>query len=745
MSNPTVDIELDLPFTEPHHAVAAQVVEGISKISHAQVEISTPKTLVLSSALLSDVTLRISLDGAPARSWAFRLGGARFLGNAEGAFRYQIVLRPRLWLLEHTKNTRKFRNMTAQEIVSSVLSEGGVPFVWRTTRTPPRRKYCIQYRESNLAFVLRLLEFEGVYYTFTTDDVLELGDSSTSADFVDGDQHYELIDASGALGRARLGIHAWKKSVRVASGKVSVNDFNWKKPRLGLLTSEEAAIDAELETYDFPTGFRNPKDGAYLARIRLDAQRVQARTAEGKSNVPWFAPLRKLSFGANGGPAFAGEYLLIEVEHRAHVLRYQSVLSTLSMGHTYENELRAIPSTVPFRPAWQTPRPTIEGCHTAIVRGPTGTEIHTDKYGRFRGQFHWDRDAKGTDEDSRWIRPLQETATSMVLARVGWEMSIAYVDGDPDRPVGMARNINGIMVPTYAQPANKSMMTIKTPTSPKSGGYNEIRLEDKAGEQSFYLRAERDFIGVVKRDRTERIGANQSHFVTVQMNHTVEHDQGVLIGANSTTRNGHDQRFGVKGNRSITVGGNENIEVGATSASSVFGNDAETVGSTRTTLAGLAGNGSINRRTEANLVRAVGGAFLTLARENVQTLIQQNYLHMVGGIKLTVTKQGSISKIVSGEKQLTVGGAVIRSSGDDMGIGTEKSIVMVGGSAHLTSAERIEYRGKSITLETKTGMKFEAPGLELSLVPGKASIAGKVLLKAGEKVMTTGGPNNITK
>ena len=729
---------------EAFHVVAARAVEGISKLSHFEVELSSQDAIDFSGALRGESALAILFDGIPARTWSMRLAKGQLAGIEEGAMRYHLDFYPRLWFLRHTKNTRKFRNMNAQDIVSKVLSEGDVPFEWRITRTPPTRKYCVQYRESNLDFVLRLLEFEGIYYTFTSEDVLVLGDRSSSAETVEGAPHYELLDAEGAMDRDATGIHEWKRRSKVASGKASVNDFNWKKPRLNLLTSKSADKDAELDVYDYPVGYRNPKDGDYLAQIRLESQRVSSRTASGKGNVATFAPLRKLSFGDVGGPGFGGEYLLLEVEHLAHNAVYKKVLS-LPTGRVYENRFVAIPSDVPFRPEWQTPRPEIEGAHTAMVRGPAGAEIHTDKYGRFRAQFHWDREAKGTDEDSRWVRPLQESATSMVLARVGWEMSINYIDGDPDRPVGIARNINGVMVPTYGQPGQKSVMTIKTPSSPKNGGFNELRLDDNAGAQHFYVRAERDIVQVVKHDKTELIGNNETHFVSVHMNRAIEANQTVAIGENSVTSAGNCYRLEVKGNRSISVGGNETIEVGASSGASVFGNDTETVGGVRLTIAGLGTEGSINRRTEKNTVRMVGGAFIAVAMENVQTQVQKNYAELVGGIKLTMTRNGSISQVVSGEKKLLVGGAILRQSGEDMGTGAEKTSVKIGGTADLTSAERVEYRGKVVLLEAKSSLSFKAPGLEMTLAPGKTTLKGEVLLKPGDKLVTTGGPDNITK
>ena len=744
MSVQTVAVELSLASAHDHRVVAARVAEGISKLSKIEVEIATEDGADFARAIHTDASVLLLLDGLPVRTWSGRVGATRYAGVEDGTARHIVELHPKLWFLQFTRNTRKYRNQTAKEIVTTVLSEGGVPHEWRITRDPPRRKYCVQYRESNLAFALRLLEFEGIYYTFTSDDVLVLGDMSETADNVPGASHFELLDAEGALTRDALGIHAWKRRANVASGKATVNDFHWKKPRLSLLTSQSAGKDAELETYDYPTGFRNPKDGAYLAKIRLESQRVPSLVSEGKGNVPGFAPLHKFTFGDVAGPAFAGQYLLTDVSHRAHNVVFTKAF-LFPLDRVYENTFTAIPADVPFRPAWVTPRPVIEGTHTAMVRGPEGAEIHTDQYGRFRAQFHWDREAKGTDEDSRWVRPLQETASSMVLARVGWEMSIAYIDGDPDRPVGVARNINGVMVPTYAQPVNKSRMTIKTPSSPKNGGYNEIRLEDKAGDQSFYIRAERDLVGVVKHDKGEFISNNETHYVAEAWNHNVDKDQTVLIGVTSDTHCGNDYRLEVKGNRKIDVGGNENIEVGAAASSSVFGDDKEKVGAARITLAGLKGGGSINRRTEEDLSRKVGGAFIAVAKENIQTVVKKDYTESIGGLKLTKTQNGNISQVVSGTKDLKVGVSVMRESGEDMGTGAERTQIEVGGIARINSKERVEYRGQTITFEAKTSLSLKAPGLEITLTPTGATLKGKALFKAGDSIKTTGGPDNITK
>jgi type VI secretion system secreted protein VgrG len=738
MSPPAVDVTLTSSFLAGARVVAVTIVEGISTLTRAEVETASEEHLDLAAALRSDVGLALTLGGAPARSFALRLGGARFLGIVNGLFRYRLELHPRLWFLRHTLDTRKFRDRTAQEIVSSVLSGANEPLEWRITASVPKRNYCVQYRESNLAFVSRLLEREGIYFTFTESDVLELGDRSATADFVAGERHFELLDAEGALTHGKLGIHAFEKTAAVAPGRATVNDFDWKRPALDLVSSAAAGEDSELETYDYPAGFRDPERGAFLARILLEAHRVPSRTALGRSNVAAFAPLRRFIFGERAGDELAGEYLLIEVEHRALSLPREEA------GYSYENQFRAIPAQVPFRPAWKTPRPTVKGFHTAIVRGPAGAEIHTDQHGRFRAQMHWDREAEGTDADSRWLRLMQEPSTSMALARVGWEMNVAYIDGDPDRPIGVGRNINGVMPPAYALPAHQTEMTVRTPTSPASGGFHELRLDDRAGAQSFSLRAERDFIGVVKRDRTERVGHDEVRAISGSHVHGVERDQTVRIGGDSATVCGGEERLAVRGDRSVAVGGSETIEVSASSEAAVLGDDSEIVGGARITLAGLGGDGAIRRRTAEDLSRTAGGAFVTVAQGNARTLVQRDLSEAIAGADLVLAKGGSIAQTTGGARRLTVAGSLFRTSGEDMGISAQHSRVEVAGAASLRSEERVELRGHSIVLEARAGLRLTAPGLSIELTPGSVALAGDVALEAGVKVTTTGGPDNIT-
>ncbi|HVJ91490.1 MAG TPA: type VI secretion system tip protein TssI/VgrG, partial [Labilithrix sp.] len=734
--------------------------------------------------------LEIAFVGVVSRGWSFRIASARYLRVDGGAYHYEIELRPRFWFLTLTLSTRKFRNLSSSAIIAQVLQENGVPFSQWTVREPPVRKYCTQYRESNFDFVSRLLEFEGMYYSFDPQDVLVIEDNSPSAAPVDErTSPFELLDAAGALDRDTLGIHAWSRVARVASGAASVNDFNWKKPKVPLLQTATHARDAELETYDYPAGFRNPADGAFLAQIRLEAHRVAAQGAEGRGNVATFAPGRRFSFGHAAGDLFAGDYLLTGVEHVFEDARFGGA----QRQGTYTNHFRAIPLATPFRTPLRTSRPTVEGCHTAMVRGPAGAEIHTDKYGRFRAQFHWDREAKGTDEDSRWLRALQEPETSMVISRVGWENSVAYIDGDPDRPIGVARNVNGVMTPTYPQPTNKNVMTIKTPSSPTTGGFNELKLDDSAGSMLFYLRAERDHIGVVKHDRTERVGNDETRAVGVNFMHAVTHDQSVAVGANSTTHIGGYSQLQVQGDRVKRVGGNETIEAGDQIMASTRGHETENVGSVRVTITGsisaptisapappspeaavsaLAGGGgltsllpspksllpgggsvsgaissmikgSIARQAIKRMSRTIGGAFISVSAGNFQTLAG-SYVETIGGVKLSLAAQGEVRKTVSGSHKALVGGAVLRTSGTDMGSGALTSKVNIGAIATFSAGRLFEVRGNVIEVEGRAGVKLASGGLTIEMSPSSVTMKGKLKLEAPECVKVTGSDDDIT-
>ena len=753
MSIQKVDIALDLGLSQDFNIVSSQISEGISELTHARIEIASIEDLDLDGVLEAPAVVTLSLDGFEARKWTLRTGAASFLKTTKGTYRYQIDLYPAFWLLRYTTNTRKFRNLTSQDIITKILDEHQVKHEWQITRKPPVRKYCVQYRESNLDFINRLLEFEGIFFTFSPEGLLVLGDKSSASPTVEGQSVFELMDAQSALSWDEVGIYAFRKGARVASGTATVNDFNWKKPKISLLKSKSAELDAELEIYDYPTGYRRVDQGDLFAGLRLEAHRVPARFVQGGSNVPSFAPSRVFTYGGAANPRMAGEYLLQKLEHIVVVPAYAESANdkvdadafdtNKERATTYKNTFHAIPREVPFRPALNTKYPHIAGCHTAMVRGPKGEEIHTDQFGRFRAQFHWDREGVGTDDDSRWVRNLQETATSMVLARVGWEYSMAYIDGDPDRPIGLARNINGVMKPEYSQPANKTRMTIKTPSSPATGGFNELRLEDVAGSQHFDWKAEKDFIGEVVNDRNETVGNDENHTVKSDMIHSVEHDQKVSIGGNFKVTIGNDQPLSVDKDRTKTVGGNETIEVGKVLNISTQGNETEDVGADRKTKAGEDG-GAITRVVEETMKRTIKASLTTTGKGDITTIVGDAYTEEIEGDKTTKAVKGMIKSTISGPFKIDVTGEVMRKSESDMGYSADRSNVTVTGATTFKSDEGITIQGNHIIIEADSSLTLTSGALEIAMTPGSTKLKGKMVLDGKDSITVTGNPDNIT-
>jgi type VI secretion system secreted protein VgrG len=797
MSVPAVDITLTLDVAEPIQVVTCRIVEGISELTHAELEVASHEDPDFEAVLTQDAVVHVLFDGVEQRRFTLKVGRIVFLGIEMGSFRFKVDLHAHLWMLRLTDNTRKFRNMSAQDIVTKILGEQGVVHAWKTTRVTPQRKYCVQYHETDLDFILRLLQFEGIYYSFEDDGTLVLADTSSASPPVEGPTYFDLLGNAGALQRDERGIYEIGRGGSIASGRATVNDFNWKTSKKNLIQTAAAAIDADLEVYDYPSGFRKESDGAYLAQIRLEALRVPADHVEGKSDVPFFAPARTMTFGSAAGALYAGELLFTRVEHLLTRPGFDKEVIA------YENVFRAIDKEVPFRPPLVTPRPTIAGFHTAMVRGPTGEEIYTDKYGRFRAQLHWDREANGTDEDSRWLRVLQESATSMVLARVGWEMSIGYIDGDPDRPVGLSRHINGEMVPNYVQPSNKSMMTIKTPTYPGKVGWNEWRLDDRQGSMSMDVRAERDMLNKVLNDRLERVGNDVIHTCFAKFEHTVTRDQTVNIGGSATISCDAEASLMVSGNRDLSVGGAETIEVAEEQVSRIDSNEHEKVGGLRMTVtgnfvltippasqqvqgmatnklgslgpndwlkhttfgdaappppaappitpavpppaAGAAPGASIDRTVELDLKRDAGGAHIALADENINVLSGKTFTEKIGGMKMTFARTGNIAQTVAGSLDITVKSDVRRAAGADMSYSANKTLVTVGATAQLTSADRVELRSNCIEIEAASELKLVSGTTEITLQPGVTKMKGNLKLSAdGGKITVTGGPDNVT-
>ncbi|MFO0615803.1 MAG: type VI secretion system tip protein TssI/VgrG [Polyangiaceae bacterium] len=716
----------------------ATIRERLSEPTRAMVEIHAAGIDPgFASATDEPMTLTWTRGDVPVRSIALRLRAVRYRGVRHGVNVYELDLRSSFDFLRLTKNTRKFRDMTSRDIIAAVLG-GKVGVTFELARAPWSLPYTVQYKESDFDFVSRLAEFDGVYYEATDRDTLVLRDeSSTAAPFRDG-APLALVRSAGALAHGDEALFSLSRVTRVGPGRATVNDYHWKTPALDLLRSRRGARDELLEVYDYPSGFRTPEQGEALARLRVEAFEAEKRAIKGETSFVDLRPGRYITTSHADGMSFAGEHFVTLVTHE-----YVDV-----EGGVARNRFEAIPRDTPFRPRPLTPRPEVGGYDTAMVRGPVGEEIHTDTLGRCKVQFHWDREAKGTDDDSRWIRVLQETSSSMTLARVGWEVAVTFVDSDPDRPVAIARMINGQMVPTYAQPASQNVMTIRSETYPGKEGYNEIRIDDTAGAQQIWIHSERDHLVEVKHDKREWIGNDETYTVGLGVSRNVRKTQTVDIGKDLLRTVGADEVQSVRGNRVETIGGSESVKVGTTTSLEVHGKDEERVGSLRLTIAGgvakppnpldavkdaVKGAAPAPPDPKALLANAASnpsGAAKAAASSLKSVVPSPEALRakVKGALRppsLESLVDGQITRNVSETYKKLVGGAVIAMAGGAISIAASKLLAEVVGGARVLVAS-----GSS--LGTNSTGKFVRV------------VGGLIRRKAGKDITTSSHDASVT-
>jgi type VI secretion system secreted protein VgrG len=368
-------VRLDTPqgALTPHHV---RVVEGMSMLTEAVVEVSLGGEDDPTSLLDHDVSLTWSRGGLAARAHALRVSEVRYLGAPHGHPRFRLLLRASLWFLRFTKDVRKFRDQSAQQIVTTILGEAGIEHRWEIARPPSSRPYTVQYRESKLDFVLRLLEHEGIHYVFEDDGTLVLRDRSSASPPVPESIPYTLRETAGAAAHGAEGITAFRKGTRVGSGRATVNDYDWKKPGCDLVSTKAGRRDVALEVYEYQVGYRDKAEGETLAQLRVEAYEATKVFVAGASTVLGFGPGRAFEMIHDDGISHSGKYVLRRVEHTYtwHRLGLDAeVVGELPEGASrYDNRFEAIPAHVPFRPPLVTPRPIIGGTHTAMVRGPAG-------------------------------------------------------------------------------------------------------------------------------------------------------------------------------------------------------------------------------------------------------------------------------------------------------------------------------------------------------------------------------------
>ncbi|MGE8414017.1 MAG: type VI secretion system Vgr family protein [Pseudomonas sp.] len=539
--------------------------EELGRLFDYQLQLTSSDAAIdLNQLLGKPMGLSVQLDGGGQRY--FHGIVARCSQNIDtGQFAsYQVTLRPWLWLLSRTSDCRIFQNLSIPQIIKQVFRDLGFSDFEDALSRPYREwEYCVQYRESSFDFVSRLMEQEGIYYFFRHEKdrhVLVLADAYGAHSSVPGYASVPYYPRDEQQ-RERDHIFDWHLAQEVQSGSLELNDYDFQRPsaRIDVRSAMPRPHTAgDYPLYDYPGTYVQSSDGEHYAQTRIEALQSLHERIELSGNARGLGVGNLFSLSGFSRQDQNREYLIVGI-------RYYLVQESLESGAgggsaQFESNLTCIDSQQSFRPLASTHKPMVQGPQTARVVGPSGEEIWTDQYGRVKVHFHWDRHDQSNENSSCWIRVSQAWAGknwgSMQIPRIGQEVIVSFLEGDPDRPIITGRVYNAEQTVPYDLPANATQSGMKSRSS-KGGSpanFNEIRMEDKKGAEQLYIHAERNQDIVVE--------VNESHSVGNNRNKSIGHDEYVTIGNKRTRIVKHVDELAVGQKKLDSIGQSYVIEVG---------------------------------------------------------------------------------------------------------------------------------------------------------------------------------------
>ncbi|MGF7005333.1 type VI secretion system tip protein TssI/VgrG [Aminobacter sp. BE322] len=581
---------------------------------------------------------------------------------------YEAMVRPWLWFLGNTTDCRIFQNMTAIEIVEKIFSKyGAAKFEKRLQGSYPSREYCVQYDESDLDFVQRLLEHEGVMYFFEHGDgehKLILADAMSKLKPSPG---YEKVPYhfEGEVTRRDVEyITEWVPGSSVRPGAYAHTDYDFQKPGADLMAKSEQAFGHKLasgEHYRQPGAHLDVGRGDAIALLRREELQAVHQRIAAAGTVRGL--LSGCTFKLENFPRDDQnqEYLVLSADYRLFDPNYRAGIDT--EGENFTVVLGVAPTSLPYRPPRITPRPIMRGPQTATVVGPSGEEIFTDKYARVKVQFHWDREGKKDQNSSCFVRVSQTWAGSgygfIQIPRIGQEVIVDFIEGDPDWPIITGRVYNAAQMPPYGLPGNATQSGWKSDSSKGGGGYNELMFEDKAGSELVNFQAQKDHKLLIKHDRTKLVQHDQSDRIDHDAKHSVGHNLDEDVGNNKTVKVGVDQKTDIGSNdtetvgknRSLTVGSNETISIGSNSTETIGANHAQTVAIAQAITVGAARVDTVG----ATETRSVGAAQTNTIGATRSVSVGSGQSHQIGASdKWTVAASQDVT--IGADQNFTVGG-----------------------------------------------------------------------------------------
>ncbi|WP_225770310.1 type VI secretion system Vgr family protein [Inquilinus sp. Marseille-Q2685] len=676
---------------------AMEGVEEVCELFSFRLRVRSKRTDVKADELVGrPVSWSLELPGGERRWWS-GVVGALEVGHpvGDGLRSYSLVVHPWLWLFGHTSDCRIFQNQTTQQILETIFQEAGIRDWDFGAVTGPKavRPYCVQYNETDLAFVFRLLEEEGWAWWFRH----EAGEDGAGARQVlvvsDGAHAWTEDEAEPEIRYTSTGtdlndVKSWARHYAFKPGRVAEAEWNFETPSAPVLRDQPStapiATGEPFEMYRWGGRFLDKERADHVTRRRIETHEAGFETIEATSGNRRIHPGRRFRLYGHPLAEENGEYAVTAVRHRAVDTTY--VGAGGQSAPTYENGFAVVPAKTRWVPEQRTPHPRIDGVQSAVVVGPPGEEIFTDPYGRIQVRFPWDRRAKGRDGDSCWLRVSQPWGGrgwgAQTIPRIGMEVLVAYYEGDPDKPMVVGVVPNPDKNVPYELPANKTKSVFRTNTH-KGTGFNELTFEDEKGREDVYLHAQKDFTTKIRNHKTERVDAN--------------HVQSV--GGASVREVQRSDVHNVGQNMSVNVGtGPAGDLVRGALAQHVFGvrSAGYFIDSMLPLMNGF-GNYTVNASSAISF-NAIGGSFHTTGGPSVVTVGLDQVTTVGGTVRVSAGEDSH--EIASKRKVLEAHQEVLIRCGKS--------------ELRMTPDGTIVLKGTNLIVEEEQKMKVTAPRIELN-------------------------------
>lgn len=719
---------------------AYQAVEAISELYEVAIEFATEDTgFDVQTLLKTRLLLQVINEKGESRFFDGIVESARFQSAVGFRLQFRLTLVPTLALLKYREDCRIFQDKSVPDIIKVLLEEAGIgeQAVWELEQSYPPREYTVQYRETTFNFISRLLEDEGISYFFShTEEGHKLVFLDTPAGFENHDTHFPdqpkvALSLSSRVFENAEAVFEFSRKRSLRTTSVLLRDFEFKTPQV----KPEVGIPAEdnwpLPYYEYASGFALKADGNRKATARISALRRDAEVAMGSTNAIGMRCAGVFTVEGGAQAEAGGSLLVMRLESSGR----QEADTADAVNYACRNRFQAGMLGSAIAPERRARRPRIAGLQTAIVTGSETEDqsIHVDEFGRIKVRFYWDRIGQQDDKSSCWIRVNQvPMGGSMVLPRLGWEVSVVFLEGDPDRPLVVGRVYNGENAPPLSLPAAKASGSIKSMSSPKAAGSNEITMGDSGGAQGFAIKAQKDLNITTNWDCTTDIKVNDEHHVNKNIARSVKVDDAAQVGVDQSIDVGANFNTKIGGSQSVSVGANDTSNATANFVENVGGNRDYTVGANQTTIS----NG-VQCDITGNMDRTVGAVDMWVGALGISDDIKGNSIANAGAARIHLVN-GNHGEVVGASRTQTFAAAEIHLVKGAYTIDcTAMHSTMVGAICMQKVTEDVVIKAPIVSLTGALGT-FKGGSSELKLAGGPITIKGSKVSVKGALIKKTG-------